>query len=70
MLFWFFYVTLYWRHRGLFNEEGRYFDESSLVVYHEQNAALIVPALGFLLLACALGYGWWIRRRAMGHHTP
>ena len=33
---WFFFV-FYWRHRGDFNEAGRYFDPHEAVVYHQQN---------------------------------
>jgi hypothetical protein len=67
LFFWFFYFTLYWSYRDLFNEEGRYFDESSLVVYHEQNGMLIVPALALSLLAMLFGFVGWMRRLGIGH---
>jgi hypothetical protein len=50
-LFGFFYYTLYWRYRGLFNEDGRYLDTHDLVVHHAQAAMLALPAGGFALLA-------------------
>ena len=59
---WFFYFTLYWPYRHLFNEEGRYFDADRLVVYHEQAGLLIVPAVVLLLLAASI----LIRNRVRG----
>jgi len=64
VFFGFFYFSLYWPYRTLFNEEGRYFDENTLIVYHEQNGLLIIPALACLALALLFGVSWWIRRRA------
>jgi uncharacterized membrane protein YdjX (TVP38/TMEM64 family) len=58
----FFYFAFYWPYRGQFNEEGRYFDEKNLVVYHEQADVFIVPMLVFLLLAIVLVAVWWGRR--------
>ncbi len=57
-----FYCFFYWLYRGLFNEEGRYFDAQSLVVYHEQNRLLLVPTLALLALALLFGVVWWVRR--------
>lgn len=65
-LFGFLYFSLYWPYRGLFNEEGRYFDEQGLVVHHEQAGLLIVPALGFLASALLFAAVWWVRRRSTG----
>jgi NADH:ubiquinone oxidoreductase subunit 5 (subunit L)/multisubunit Na+/H+ antiporter MnhA subunit len=70
LFFWFLYFTLYWPYRNLFNEEGRYFDEDSVVVYHEQNGLMIVPALALLLLAVLFGSRWWARRRAVHAGGP
>ncbi len=47
------YYTLYWQRRACFDSEGRCFDEVHMVVYHDQSASLLVPALLFLLL-CAI----------------
>ena len=66
LFFGFFYCSLYWPYRGLFNEEGRYFDEQNLVVYHEQNGLFIVPTLVCLALALLFGVVWWVRRRPVG----
>ena len=59
----FLYFSLYWPYRGLFNEQGRYFDEHGLVVHHEQAGLLVVPALGFLASALLFTAVWWLRRR-------
>ena len=67
-LFGFFYYVCYWRYRDLFNEEGRYFDENHLVVYHDQNAVLIIPSIVFLLLAVFLFAVLLYRRRSMVSH--
>ena len=61
---WWLFFTLYWPVRGLFNEQGRYFDENTFVVYHEQSGTLVIPALTLALLAALLGLNW----RA-GRHT-
>ncbi|CAD1786732.1 hypothetical protein CPBF426_30280 [Xanthomonas arboricola pv. juglandis] len=68
-LFGFFYFSFYWPYRCLFNEEGRYFDGRNLVVYHEQNGLLIVPALAFLASALFFAVVWWVRRRPVGSIT-
>jgi hypothetical protein len=60
----FFYFSLYWPYRDLFNEEGRYFDQQNVVVYHEQNGLLIVPALAFLLLSLLFCIAFLVRHRA------
>jgi hypothetical protein len=54
--FWFYY----WRWRGLFNEEGRYFHEPDAVVFHEQSAVLLLPAVSGAVVAIVL----WIIARA------
>lgn len=61
-LFGFLYFSLYWPYRGLFNEEGRYFNGDTLVVHHEQTGLFIVPALAFLVLAFVFAALSWIRR--------
>jgi hypothetical protein len=63
VLFGFFYYALYWRYRGLFNEDGRYLDPRDLVVHHAQDATLAVPACGFALLAIVLFVFGRIHRR-------
>ncbi|GAA6130216.1 hypothetical protein [Halopseudomonas sabulinigri] len=63
LFFWLFFFTLYWPYRYLFNEEGRYFDEDSVVVYHEHNGLTVVPALALLLMAILFTFRWWARRR-------
>jgi hypothetical protein len=68
-LFGFFYYTSYWRYRGLFNEDGRYFDPHDLVVHHAQGAMLAVPACGFALLAVAL-FVFGRRHRRSETETP
>ena len=64
LFFGFFYFGFYWPFRSQFNEEGRYFDEANLVVYHEQTGLLIVPTLACLALAILFAAIWWVRRRA------
>ena len=56
------YYALYWRYRGLFNEDGRYLDTHDLVMHHAQNAVLIVPAGAFALLALLLLAARWLHR--------
>ena len=46
-LFGWLYYDLYWRWRPLFDADGRYLDEETMVVHHQQNETLLVP-----LLAC------------------
>lgn len=70
---WFLYFTLYWPYRGLFNEEGRYLDEATQVVHHEQSGVLVVPAIAFMVLSVAFGAAWRARRparRAGGSSKP
>lgn len=55
LIFSYLYFDLYWRHRGLFNEQGRYFDQNTLVVYHEQNSILFLPEITLLLLSLVFG---------------
>jgi hypothetical protein len=62
--FGFFYFTLYWPYRDLFNVEGIYFDVQNVVVYHEQNVFLIVPSLAFLLLSLFFCITFRVRHRA------
>jgi len=63
LFFGFFYFAFYWQFRGRFNEEGRYFDDTDSVVYHEQTGLLIVPTLACLALAILFAAVWWVRRR-------
>lgn len=65
LVFWFLYFALYWPYRDLFDEEGRYFDEASVVVYQQQSGVLIAPALTLSCLAIVCGAVWWMRRRAV-----
>jgi hypothetical protein len=58
-----FYYFFYWRHRGNFNEAGRYFDPVDVVVYHEQSWFWILPALVLLALALLFLRLWWRVRR-------
>jgi len=60
------YFTLYWPYRTLFDTQSRYFDEAESVVYHDDAALFGAAAIGFLLLAIALGVAWRARRRAAG----
>ncbi|MDR2213732.1 MAG: hypothetical protein LBE21_08940 [Pseudomonadales bacterium] len=62
-LFGFLYFSLYWPYRNLFNEEGRYYDEQALIVYHEQDGFLIAPTLVFLSIAIVFIFSWRARRR-------
>lgn len=61
IFFGFFYFTLYWPYRSLFNEERRYFDKQNLVVYHQQSGLLLVPTMAFLLIAIAFVGMWRVR---------
>lgn len=54
---------LAWWDRHLFNAEGRYFNEASAVVHHDQSMTLLAPALAFLLMTLLFGLAWRIRRR-------
>lgn len=65
-IFGFFYLFLYWPYRDLFNDEGRYFDQQGLVVYHEQASLLMIPALAFLVLALLFAVVLWVRRAGAG----
>lgn len=60
------FFTLYWPYRGRFNEAGRHFDATTLVVHHEQSRLLALPAVALLLGAVGLGRVWWIRRQPLG----
>lgn len=57
-LFGYLYFELYWRWRDLFYENGRYFDEQEAVVYQDDSAILIVPALFCALLTLLLTVAW------------
>jgi NADH:ubiquinone oxidoreductase subunit 5 (subunit L)/multisubunit Na+/H+ antiporter MnhA subunit len=57
------FERFYWRYRSLFDEQGRYFDEATSVVYHEQAYVLAIPAAALLLLTIFFGILWWIHRR-------
>ncbi len=46
--------AFYWKHRHEFNDQGRYFDPPDSVVHTDSSAVLILPAVGFLLLAVVL----------------
>ena len=65
-VFGFFFFSFYWPYRDLFNEEGRYFDAHTVVVYHEQSGLLVVPTLAFLAFALLFAVVWWVRRRPVG----
>jgi hypothetical protein len=54
------FYGFYWQHRGSFNREGRYFDPTADVVFHEEAAFLIVPAV--ICLCVALVSAWLARR--------
>ena len=59
---WFLYFALYWPYRDLFDEAGRYLDETTMVVYHEQSGLLVIPAVASSILALALTCFWHARR--------
>ena len=61
--FWSLYFTLYWVHRHKFNEAGRYVDEATMVVYHEQSGLLVIPALASSALALVFAYFWSSARK-------
>lgn len=67
---WSFYLSLYWPYRELFSEEGRFFDEATLVVYHQQSGVLVLPAVVFLLLAVIAGVLWLRCRRRNRARRP
>lgn len=67
-LTWFLFFTLYWPHRTLFDEQGRYVDEAASVVYHQQSGVLAIPALIFLVLAVSLSLR--CRRGALPDNLP
>jgi hypothetical protein len=54
------FYGFYWQHRALFNSEGRYFDPTADVVYHEEAVVLAVPAA--ICLCVALLSAWFARR--------
>jgi Na+(H+)/acetate symporter ActP len=60
---WALFFTLYWSHRGRFNEAGVYFDEAVGVIHHEQAGLLAVPAVVLSMLAILAARAWWVRRR-------
>lgn len=64
VFFWMAY-TYYFKWIGLFNSEGRYFDDKECVVYLSQDSALIVPAIVFILLALFMFHA---RRKYMETH--
>jgi predicted lysophospholipase L1 biosynthesis ABC-type transport system permease subunit len=57
------YGMLYWRYRDRFDAQGRYFDAADMVVYHQQSAIWLVPALLSLAMAMALAFAWRRCRR-------
>jgi len=58
---------LYWPYRRLFDEEGRYFDANTAVVYHSESGVLIVPTVLFGILAVFLVFiGWRLLRKGRG----
>jgi hypothetical protein len=59
LFLWSLYFTLYWPHRGRFNEQGRYLDEATSTVFHEQSGVLAIPALVLSLFAVFLALLWW-----------
>lgn len=61
--FWFLYFSLYWPHRERFNEAGRYIDETTMVVYHQQSGLLVIPAVASSVLALVLAYFWRAARK-------
>ena len=63
---WFLFFAFYWPYRSLFNEEGRYVDPTSLVVYHEQSGSLAIPALALGALGVFFGLAWRQYRSAKG----
>lgn len=65
-VFGFLFLSFYWPYRDLFNDQGRYLDARTMMVYHEQSALLIFPALAFLALALLAAVVWWVRRRPEG----
>lgn len=66
VVFGYLYFSLYWPYRGLFDEQGRYFDAKRLVVHHDQASLLAVPLLAFLVISILFGVVWWVRRRPGG----
>jgi len=66
---WVMYYELYWRHRHYFNSEGRYFDTTELVVYHQQSWFVAMPAILCLVVSVALA---WLARRLsrLQSHRP
>ncbi len=50
------FYFLYGQYRGLFNEQGRYFD--GITVHDEQSFVLIVPTLVFVVAAVVFGLIW------------
>jgi hypothetical protein len=58
------YYEGYWRWRGRFNSEGRYFDAEDAVVHHVDAEVLILPLALFLALAgLGLMLALWPRPR-------
>lgn len=63
---WFFYFALYWPYRDRFDKAGRYVDETSLVVYHEQSGLLAMLAVALSALTVALVLFWRFCRPKRG----
>ena len=59
MSLWLFYQN-YLKWVGLFNSEGRYYDENESVVYLSQDSILIIPTILFTAIALM---AFWIRHR-------
>jgi len=62
----YFYAVLYWPYRALFDPDGRYLDEATMVVYHQQTGVLLVFAVVFFALAMLAGAAWFSSRRFPG----
>jgi len=60
---WFLYFALYWPYREKFDEAGRYFDETTLVVYHEQSSMLLFPAVVFFVFSLCFAAFWLVGRK-------
>ena len=60
---WLLYFALYWPHRDRFDESGRYIDEATMVVYHQQSGLLVIPAVASSVLSLVLAHFWRVTRR-------
>ncbi len=55
---WMSFFVFYWPYRNQFNEMGRYFNSDDGIVYHDQSAVMILPAVFFLGITLLL---FWLR---------